>query len=106
MRSSIRWMLVITPNASHRTPRRKGLGEQLVGGRGDDGAPRVLLEHHELEVARLRDTDTGLAAHQQTAEVVPRRKPRWSAVDERVDGPCCDRAQVERRGAEHAVLVP
>src|SRR4051794_1726330 len=100
MRSSIRWMLVITPNASHRTPRRKGLGEQLVGGRGDDRPARVLLEHHELEVARFRDTNARLAAHQQAAEVVPWREPGRSAVDERVDGPCCDRAQVERRGAE------
>ena len=63
-------------------------------------------QHDEVAIERIEHGCAGLEADQHAAEVVPRSVGVAAAIDERVEPSARDRAKVERRRAERAVLLP
>ncbi len=80
--------------------------EQGPGRCGHGGTPRPGIERRQLAAVGVAHDRAGLEADERRAQVVPGTVGRRSAVDEGVEGPVGDRAEIEGRGPERTELPP
>ena len=89
-----------------RATGREELAEQDLAGGGNRRAACGVLADDEVAIERIEDHGARLEADQHAAEVVPGAVSVTAAIHERVEPSARDSAQVERRRAERAVLLP